>query len=170
MTERSIKKVLVTGGAGYVGCVLIPKLLDSGYQVTVYDLMIFGDEGLPHHKDLTVIKADLRDTGTFEKAVKGHDAVIHMACIANDPSFELNPTLSKSINFDCFEPMVIAAKDAGVARFIYASSSSVGPKPKPLRARCLERSMPTPVFHRTENGSSSCPPALEKGHACTGMT
>ena len=58
-------------------------------------------------------------------ALDGCDAVIHLACISNDPSFDLNPDLGKSINYDCFRPLVKAAKDAGVKRFIYASSSSV---------------------------------------------
>jgi len=120
-----MKKILVTGGAGYVGCVLAPKLLDLGYQVKVYDLMLYGDHGLPQHANLQAVKGDLRDTESFAKAVKGMDAVIHLACISNDPSFELNSSLSKSINFDCFEPMVKAAKDAGIQRFIYASTSSV---------------------------------------------
>ena len=124
-----MKNVLVTGGAGYVGCVLIPKLLKRGYAVTVYDLMLFGSDGLPKPEatgdQLKVIKGDIRDTELFAKAVKGCDAVIHMACIANDPSFELNPGLSKSINYDCFDPMVAAAKDAGVKRFVYVSTSSV---------------------------------------------
>lgn len=118
-------KVLVTGGAGYVGCVLVPKLLAAGHAVVVYDLMLFGPAKLPHHPNLKVIQADIRDIGTFTTALQGVDSVIHMACISNDPSFELDPNLSKSINYDCFEPMVIAAKAAGVRRFIYISSSSV---------------------------------------------
>jgi nucleoside-diphosphate-sugar epimerase len=120
-----VKKVLVTGGAGYVGCVLVPKLLAKGWQVVVYDLMLFGREGLPQHDRLEVIQGDVRDTARLARAFQGVHTVIHLACISNDPSFELNPGLSKSINFDCFEPMVIAARQAGVRRFIYASSSSV---------------------------------------------
>ena len=61
----------------------------------------------------------------MRRALVGCDAVIHLACISNDPSFDLNPELGKSINFDCFRPLVKASKDAGVKRFIYASSSSV---------------------------------------------
>jgi nucleoside-diphosphate-sugar epimerase len=118
-------KVLVTGGAGYKGCVLVPKLLDHGYHVVVYDLMLFGSSGLPQHPHLEVVKGDIRDTPSFAGAVKGCDAVIHMACISNDPSFELDPRLSTTINYDCFEPMVKASKDAGVRRFVYVSSSSV---------------------------------------------
>ena len=115
----------MTGGAGYVGCVLVPKLLDGGHSVVVYDLMLFGDEGLTPHPQLQVVRGDLRDTPCFSNAVQGCDSVIHLACISNDPSFELDPGLSRSINYDCFEPMVAAAKDAGVRRFIYASTSSV---------------------------------------------
>ncbi|MEW6055579.1 MAG: SDR family oxidoreductase [Bdellovibrionota bacterium] len=126
LEERILKKVLVTGGAGYVGCNLVPKLLDAGHAVTVYDLMFFGDEGLPkNHPNLKVIKGDIRDIGRYSDAVHGMDAIIHLACISNDPSFELDSGISKSINYDCFEPFVVATKKAGVKRFIYASTSSV---------------------------------------------
>ncbi len=117
--------VLVTGGAGYVGCILVPKLLASGYRVVVYDLMLFGEDGLPSHPDLRVIKGDIRDLASVREALVGVHSVIHLACISNDPSFELDPALSKSINFDCFESLVVASKAVGVKRFIYASTSSV---------------------------------------------
>jgi nucleoside-diphosphate-sugar epimerase len=120
-----VGKVLVTGGAGYVGCVLVPKLLEAGCEVVVFDLMLFGADGLPNDSRLEIIKGDLRDVESYAAAVSGVDSVIHLACISNDPSFELNPGLSKSINYDCFEPMVQASKAAGVSRFIYASTSSV---------------------------------------------
>ena len=126
MTDQTIKRVLVTGGAGYVGSVLTPKLLDAGYEVVVFDIQYFGDDTLPkRNPKLTSLKGDLRDTAAFAEAVAGCDAVIHLACISNDPSFILDPGLSKSINYDCFEPMVVAAKAAGVKRFVYASTSSV---------------------------------------------
>lgn len=120
-----MKTVLVTGGAGYKGCVLVPKLLNAGYAVVVFDLMLFGDEGLPSHPNLRVVKGDIRNVGEYAPLLAGVDTVIHMACISNDPSFELNPELSKTINFDCFEPLVSASKAAGVRRFVYVSSSSV---------------------------------------------
>ena len=120
-----MKKILVTGGAGYVGGVLIPKLLAKGHEVVVYDLMLFGSKGLPNHPKLKVVEGDIRDTALLASHFDGVDCVIHMACISNDPSFELQPDLSRTINYDCFEPMVAAAKEAGVKRFIYASSSSV---------------------------------------------
>ena len=80
-----MKKVLVAGGAGYVGCVLVPKLLAAGYQVVVYDLMLFGADGLPQHQNLEVIEGDLRDIPEFTKALQGVHSVIHLACISNDP-------------------------------------------------------------------------------------
>jgi nucleoside-diphosphate-sugar epimerase len=120
-----MNRVLVTGGAGYKGCVLVPKLLKAGYRVVVYDLMLFGSKGLPSHPNLEVVKGDIRDTDSYAAAVKDCHAVIHMACISNDPSFELDSGLSKAINYDCFEPLVIASKRAGVRRFVYVSTSSV---------------------------------------------
>lgn len=120
-----LEKVLITGGGGYVGNVLVPQLLGAGYRVTVYDTFWFGRDTLPQDENLTLVEADVRDTAAFAKAVAGHDAVLHLACISNDPSFELDPNLSESINYTCFEPLVVAAKQAGVARFVYCSSSSV---------------------------------------------
>jgi len=120
-----MKKVMVTGGAGYKGCVLVPKLLAAGYDVVVYDLMLFGSAGLPSHPHLHVVEGDIRDTPRYSEAVAGCDSVIHLACISNDPSYELDPALSKTINFDCFDPLVAASRKAGVRRFVFVSSSSV---------------------------------------------
>jgi nucleoside-diphosphate-sugar epimerase len=119
------RRILITGGAGYVGSVLVPKLLDKGYTVTVLDLMIYGEDVLPKHPRLNAVKGDIRDQELLKKLLPGQDAVIHLACISNDPSFELNPELGKSINLDAFEPLVRISKESGVQRFIYASSSSV---------------------------------------------
>ncbi len=120
-----MKNIYITGGAGYVGSVLVPKLLRKGYNVTVLDLMIYGEEVIDKHPNLTMINGDIRDQSLLGTSLKGQDAVIHLACISNDPSFELNPTLGKSINLDAFGPLVQIAKESGVQRFIYASSSSV---------------------------------------------
>lgn len=122
------QNVLVTGGAGYVGSALVPRLLELGHTVTVLDLYLFGHsvlDGVASHPRLIQIQGDLRHPMVVEKALAGCDSVIHLACISNDPSFELNPDLGKSINYDAFRPLVKAAKRAGVTRFIYASSSSV---------------------------------------------
>jgi len=123
-----ISRVLVTGGAGYVGAILVPQLLERGYSVRVLDLYLYGDEVLQSvasHPSLEQINGDIRDRNLLERVMPGCDAVIHLACISNDPSFELNPELGKSINYDAFFDLVAVAKDSGVKRFIYASSSSV---------------------------------------------
>lgn len=125
MTSQ-FENVLVTGGAGYCGSRLVPQLLDSGHKVTVYDIMYFGNEFLPlDNPNLRIVTGDIRDTEKLAAVAQGHDAFVSLACISNDASFELDENLSTSVNYDAFEPMVIAAKAAGIKRFIYASSSSV---------------------------------------------
>ena len=118
-------KIFITGGAGYVGSKLVPELLTDGHEVTVFDLMIYGENVLDSHKKLKIIKGDIRNISLLEKNLKYHDAVIHLACISNDPSYELNPKLGKSINFDAFEPFIKLCIKKNIYRFIYASSSSV---------------------------------------------
>ncbi len=118
------KTVLVTGGAGYVGAALVPRLLRKGYTVRVLDLFLYGDV-LKDHPFLTQIKGDIRDKEVFIRSLAGVDAVIHLASISNDPSFELDPALGKSINYDATIQLIDLAKKASVSRFIYASSSSV---------------------------------------------
>ena len=118
-------KILITGGAGYVGSKLVPKLLNLGHQVSVLDLMIYGEDVLDDNENLNKIFGDIRNQDLLKKIIPGHDAVLHLACISNDPSFELNPMLGKSINLDAFEPLVKISRECKVNRFIYASSSSV---------------------------------------------
>ena len=120
-----MKKIFITGGAGYVGAVLVPHLLEKGFEVTVLDLMIYGEHVLQRHDNLNAVKGDIRDQDLLKKLIPGHDAVIHLACISNDPSFEMNPKLGKSINLDAFRPLVEISKNSNVKRFFYASSSSV---------------------------------------------
>jgi nucleoside-diphosphate-sugar epimerase len=94
----------------------------------VLDLYLYGEEVLAAvrgNPNLEEIKGDIRDRGLLEKVVLGCDSVIHLACISNDPSFELDPELGKSINYDAFVDLVKVARDGGVKRFVYASSSSV---------------------------------------------
>lgn len=125
---KPIKDVLITGGAGYVGAVLVPKLLKKGYRVKVLDLFLYGEDvfdEVENSSSLIQIKGDIRDKALLDKSLEGVDAVIHLACISNDPSYELNPNLGKSINYDAFGPLVDISKKKGVNRFIYASSSSV---------------------------------------------
>ena len=119
------KNIFITGGAGYFGSALVPRLLTEGYKVTVLDLMIYGQNVIKPHKNLKIIKGDIRDQNLIKKNVVNTDAVIHLACISNDPSFELNKKLGQDINFKAFEPLVKISKESGIKRFIFASSSSV---------------------------------------------
>lgn len=121
----TIKTVLVTGGAGYVGAALVPKLLKHGFTVKVIDWYIYGSKVIPKQPKLLQIKGDVRDAQLLKKELKGMDAVIHLACISNDPSFELDPSLGRSVNYDATVQLADLAKEAGVKRFVYASSSSV---------------------------------------------
>lgn len=126
--KTKIERVLVTGGAGYVGAVLVPRLLARGYAVTVLDLYLYGEHVLDAVRDnprLKQVKGDIRDRALLARELAGVDAVIHLACISNDPSFELDPALGKSINYDAFPPLVEISRRSGVRRFIYASTSSV---------------------------------------------
>ncbi|MEE2704897.1 MAG: SDR family oxidoreductase [Pseudomonadota bacterium] len=124
--KEKFKNVFITGGAGYCGSLLVPQLLNSGYKVTVYDALFFGDDFLPkNNTNLKIIKGDIRDNQKLKDSSQDHDAFISLACISNDASFELDENLSTSINLHAFEPMVKISKENGIKRFIYASSSSV---------------------------------------------
>lgn len=126
------QKILVIGGAGYVGSALVPKLLDRGYYVRVLDTFWFGEDVFDGYfnvnpnvyRNLDYIKGDIRDFD-IATAMNGIDAVIHLACISNDPSFELNRDLGRSINYAAFLRVIDAAQKIKVKRFIFASTSSV---------------------------------------------
>ncbi len=125
---NAYKTILVTGGGGYVGSALVPDLLKHGYRVKVVDTFWYGRDVFDDcnkHPQLERMQLDIRESTKLKEALKGVDAVIHLACISNDPSFELDPTLGKSINYDAFTGLLQGSIDQGVKRFIYASSSSI---------------------------------------------
>jgi nucleoside-diphosphate-sugar epimerase len=125
---NGFQSILVTGGGGYVGSALVPDLLKHGYHVKVVDVFWYGKDVFDdcnNHPELERIELDIRDTAKLKQALKGVDAVIHLACISNDPSFELDPSLGKSINYDAFSGLLHGSMEQGVKRFIYASSSSI---------------------------------------------
>lgn len=125
---RTPHRILVTGGAGYVGAILVPKLMQKGFEVKILDLYLYGEhvfDGYRSHPQLEQIKGDIRDHGLVRDSLRDCDTVIHLACISNDPSCDLDPALTKSINYDAFLPLVRICKQEGIARFLFASSSSV---------------------------------------------
>ena len=120
-------RVFIDGGAGYVGSALVPALLRDRHEVIVYDTFWFGDH-LPKNVCLYRAEDDIRDVAGIKAALTTWgqvDAVIHLACLSNDPSSEIDKDLTRAINLDAFEPLVRAAREAGVRRFINCSTSSV---------------------------------------------
>lgn len=129
-------KILVTGGCGYKGHVLIPKLLKRGYEVVVLDIMWFGNF-LEPHPNLAVVKGDVLDIDNVN--LDGIDCIIHLSSIANDPCGDLNPKLTWEVSALATMQLADKAKRKGVKRFIYASSGSVyGVKDEPQVTEDLE--------------------------------
>jgi nucleoside-diphosphate-sugar epimerase len=123
-----VKKILITGGAGYIGSVLTRKLLTLGYPVTVIDTFMFTDMGLKdlrHHPHLNIVKADIRDSRSLRESLAGAEFVIHLAAIANDPSSELDLQLTREVNLESYPVLLDQAVKAGVRRFVNISSIAV---------------------------------------------
>ena len=153
------KKLFITGGGGYVGSRLVEDLCDI-YDVTIFDTFYFESDHLKYLKNkIKMIKGDLRDTEFLRKSCEGHNIFIHLACISNDASFALNEELSKSVNLDAFEPMVLAAKSVGIERFIYASTSSVYGVSKEKNVREDHALVPLTLYNKFKG---MCEPLLLK--------
>lgn len=130
-----MKKILVTGGFGYVGSRLTPYLLSKGHDVRVLDLMLYTESGLDALKEdpayaewqsrFDLVAGDMRCPETVARAMSGRDTVIHLAAISNDPTGDIDETLTRQCNFDAIGVLLAEARAAGVERFINASSSSV---------------------------------------------
>lgn len=129
-------KILVTGACGYKGHVLVPKLLERGYDVVAFDTMWFGNF-LPQNPKLECIKGDVRDIESIP--LEGVDAIIHLSSIANDPCGDLDPKLTWEVSALATMQLADKAMRKGIKRFIYASSGSVyGVKDEPRVTEDLE--------------------------------
>jgi nucleoside-diphosphate-sugar epimerase len=130
-----MSKILVTGGFGYVGSRLVPHLLSLGHDVRVLDLMLYTEAGLDSlkadpqwpewEKRFALVRGDLRRADVVRESLAGRDTVIHLAAISNDPTGDIDEVLTRQVNFDAVGTLLALAKEAGVKRFINASSSSV---------------------------------------------
>jgi nucleoside-diphosphate-sugar epimerase len=140
-------KILVTGGCGYKGHVLVPKLLARGYEVVTFDTEWFGNFHVPHPK-LKTVKGDVTQINTIP--LEGVDCIIHLSSIANDPCGDLNPQLTWEVSALATMQLADKAKRLGIQRFIYASSGSVyGVKEEPQVTEDLELD-PISAYNKTK--------------------
>ncbi len=126
--EDNAKRVLVVGGAGYIGSALLPKLLDKGYRVRLLDLLLFGEEPIRDaigHPNLEILRADYRQVDRLVAAMKGVDAVVHLGGLVGDPACSIDEDLTTEVNLDFTRIIAEVAKGSGVKRFVFASSCSV---------------------------------------------
>ncbi len=132
---NELPTVLVTGGAGYIGSVLVRLLLARGWRVRVLDRLLAGGESLLElldHERFEFLRGDIRDAETVARAVTSCHAVAHLAAIVGDPACRANPELARSTNLDGSRLLLEAAQQAGVARFVFASTcSNYGKMPDP---------------------------------------
>src|SRR4029077_4946959 len=125
MTENHAKsRILVTGGAGYIGCILVPELVNAGYQVRVFDVMFYGDAGLKPVRDrIELVEGDIRNVPAH--LLQGISAIINLAGLSTEPAAEYRPEANQEINFKAAVELAALAKESGVRRFIQASSGSI---------------------------------------------
>ena len=119
-----MKRVLVTGGAGYIGCILVRKLLDQGYAVRVLDRLFWGLKPLGETvHEIELVEGDIRDVRA--PWLDGIDAVVHLAGLSNDPTADYDPELNWQMNAVGTETLAAACKEAGISRFTFGSSCSI---------------------------------------------
>ncbi len=126
--RSAIRNILVIGGAGYIGSILVRKLLQQGYSVTVLDALLYGDESIRElygQPRLEFIKGDFRDIGSVVNAMRGIDAVVHLGALVGDPACAIDEKLTIEINLAATRMIAEVAKGFGVQRFLFASTCSV---------------------------------------------
>ena len=141
-------RVLITGGAGYVGSTLTPLLLDEGHKVRVLDRLAFGGEsllGFWAHPNFEFLRGDIRESASLRDAVRDCDAVVHLAAIVGDPACAREPELARSVNLDSSMALIEASRKAGVQRFVFASTCSNYGKMKDATQFVNEESELSPV-------------------------
>ncbi len=122
------RRVLVIGGAGYIGSALVPMLLERGYRVRVLDILLFGESPLANvlqHPNLEIVKGDFRNVVSLFQSLQGVSSVVHLGAIVGDPACQLNEELTIDVNLVSSQVIAELAKHAGVQRFIFASTCSV---------------------------------------------
>lgn len=126
--SKPMQRILVVGGAGYIGSALLPKLLNQGYKVRLLDRLLFGTEPIAHlldHPNLELTAGDFRQVHTVIEAMSGIDAVIHLGALVGDPACELDEMLTIEINLMATRMIAAVSKSFGVRRFVFASTCSV---------------------------------------------
>ncbi|MGH2798122.1 MAG: NAD-dependent epimerase/dehydratase family protein, partial [Thermoleophilaceae bacterium] len=119
--------VLVTGGAGYVGSLVVDELIEAGRHVRVLDVLLHGQEEVARRlegRGVEVIRGDIRSADARRRAVRGAGAVVHLAAIVGDPACARDPELSAAVNHDASQALIADARGAGVERFVFASTCS----------------------------------------------
>ena len=143
-----MKHILVTGGAGYIGSILCRELLSHDYKVSILDSLLFGGESIAdllNFENFHLFVGDIRDNTLVEKAIRGVDAVMHLASVVGDPACSKNPELAYEVNHEATKELYKTSNKHGVKRFIYASTCSNYGKMKDPDSMVDENNMLNPV-------------------------
>ena len=153
--QREVERVLVIGGAGYIGSALLPKLLAKGYRVRLLDLLIYGSkpiDELVNHPNLEIMQADFRQVDKVVEAMRNVDAVVHLGAIVGDPACALDEELTIEVNLMATRMIAEVAKGSNVSRFIFASTCAVyGANPATLDERSALN--PVSIYARSKIAS-----------------